>query len=144
MSTLHWTVPSLMSSQVLEFLTLCNYLMITGTLLFQDKMPCPFHFICSFFSNFLHHAGSPASQGMNMASHQTHHQNSWVTLKGRSKLSLSQAAVSCHRLLLEADKISFSKRGTHVFWLQHHFCIISKNINISSFRNNYDFPLTEW
>lgn len=134
-----------MSSQVLEFLTLCNYLMITGTLLFQDsiKMPCPFHFICSFFSIFLHHAGSPASQGMNMASHQTH-QNSWVTLKGgRSKLSFSQAAVSCHRLLLEADKISFSKRGTRVFWLQHHFCIISKNINIFWFRDNYDFPLTE-
>lgn len=113
--TLQWAVPSLMSSQVLEFLTLCNYLMITGTLLFQAsiKMPCPFHFICSFFSNFLHHAGSPASQEMHMASHQTHHQNSWVTVKCGCR-----AGQSCPSLRQLWAAIAFSQRLTRSHFLK--------------------------
>lgn len=82
---LHWAVPSLMSfSQLLEFLTLYSYLMITGTLLFvaSFKWPCLFHFIFPIFSSFTYHTGSPTSQGMNMAGSQTHYRNSWVTQKG--------------------------------------------------------------
>jgi len=55
--------------QLLEFLTLYSYLVITGTLLFvaSFKWPCLFHSIFSIFSSFMHHMRCSASQGMNMA-----------------------------------------------------------------------------
>lgn len=125
----HWGVPSLMSSQVLEFLTLYNYLMITGMLLFEAtfKLPFPFHLICSFFCSFLHHAGSPTSQGMNMTSSQTHPQNSRVIPLGGCRV-----APSCSSPRWQQAAIRFSKRLARYHFLKEECLSTDYNLIFES------------
>lgn len=141
-----WTVPSLISSsQLVELLTLYSYLMITGTLnSYALKWPCLFHFIFFIFGSFMHHVGSVTSQRMSMALSQTHHWNSWATQSVGSLAGLncpSPRQQQPDTAFSPETKISLSKRGECVSWMQHHFCFGSKCVNIFWFKSKHNFPL---